>query len=188
MRKIIFIILLCTASDSVWAINYYHKLLSDGIGGAILPTANLISTVTQNISATNASQDLTYTALISEDGWFTLNGTSLTVNYSGVYLVGFSGTAYCSAGSGTKNMAVWMRINGADTMVAMKNVVVPILAAGLDVSGTFIAPLTAGDILNAQTWSDSTECSWLYVAEGSSPVRPKSPSIRISLTKVGGRI
>jgi hypothetical protein len=187
MKALISIILLSLAS-SVQALNCCHKIYSDGLGGIILPTANLISTVTQNIAATNVSQDLTFTALSSEDGWFTLSGTSVTVNYPGIYLFGFSGTAHCGAGSGTKNMAVWMRVNGADSMVAMKNVVIPILETAFDVSGTFVAGLNAGDVLNAQTWSDSTSCSWLYVAEGSSPTRPKSPSIRISMTKVGGRI
>jgi hypothetical protein len=187
MKTFISIILFFLASNAQ-ATNYYHKIKSDGIGGAILPTANLVSTVTQNIAATDVSQDLVFTAMVSEDGWFTLSGTSVTVNYPGVYLFGFSGTAYCSAGAGTKNMAVWMRLNGADTMVAMKNVVIPILETAMDVSGTFIAGLNAGDVLNAQTWSDSTTCSWLYVAAGSSPTRPASPSIRISITKVGGRI
>jgi len=152
----------------------------------ILYSGTFYDTTTQNNGgATTANQVLINTTQVSTG--FTLGGSNnVIVNNTSTYFFSLSLQLTFTGGASSYNVTVWYTID---------NVIVPDSAFTFTTTGaqndqtlavvTDIIKITAGQSLKFYWWSQATGMKLLATAAGSSPTRPLSPSVNLSIFNVG---
>jgi len=173
-------------SGGVWAANVHHKVLADDYNGVIHPYITLYSTYTQKIAATDAAQYIELNSHSNGTGFFTqINKSTWSVVYPDIYEFCFSGIVDLIQVPGGK-MEMWGRINDADVPDSNTRVSVPTAAIEQTMALCWIGNLNAGDTFNAMAHGDDVDLQWIYTAAGTAPTRPATPSIIMTVKKVGG--
>jgi hypothetical protein len=152
----------------------------------ILYSGTFYDTTTQNNGgATTANQVLINTTQISTG--FTLGGSNnVIVNNTSIYFFSLSLQLTFTGGASSYNVTVWYTID---------NVIVPDSAFTFTTTGaqndqtlavvTDTIKINAGQSLKFYWWSQATGMKLLATAAGSSPTRPLSPSVNLSIFNVG---
>jgi hypothetical protein len=151
----------------------------------LTPHAAVLNTATINIATANTIQVITFDTniLLKKTAHSTsTNPSRITVNEAGDYIV-FASLEVTSTSAG-KTLDIWFRINGTD--VANSNVKIGIVNANDHKlsTATTILTLTAGQYVEMVMSGDSTNISLAATAAGTSPTRPLTPSVILTLDKL----
>jgi hypothetical protein len=151
----------------------------------LTPHASVLNTATINIATANTAQLVTFDTniIVKKTAHSTsTNPSRITVNEAGDYIV-FASLQVTSSSAG-KTLDVWYRVNGTD--VPNSNVIVGIVNANDHKLSTvtMVLTLTAGQYIELVMSGDSTNLSLSATTTGSSPTRPASPSIILTLDKL----
>lgn len=155
------------------------------------PSATYASTTTQSVVDPTVGQAITFNTIVSQQG-ITLPltagvGTKITLGELGQFLLTFSAVCHCTSGS-NKSVYIWLRYNGND--VANSNSIVNIASGNEQImSASFVLPSNAiGDYYELYMVGDTTACqieALPAVVAPSTPVMPATPSIIVTINKIG---
>jgi hypothetical protein len=166
-------------SDSYGKLAFYNKSYNYGA---------FYSTITQ------ASGGTTTANLVSVDSVDVTNGISLggsgkiVFSNSGTYFINFLGQFRFLNGASGGNITVWYSVNGVQASNSSYTFYLPtsnnyqVLANVEDINN-----LNAGDYIQFYWWSDinpPANVSLTYIAAGTNPTRPPSPSVNINITQI----
>lgn len=111
-------------------------------------------------------------------------GTQLTVSKTGNYTLTYTVQVDKTSGGAAANMDIWLRINGGDVADSNSNFTISNNNAAIVASANYTLILNAGDYLELAWHSDSANAELLAVPAQVGPVRPTSPSVRVTLLQV----
>lgn len=176
------------ATSSDWGIMQAGSGLSvtNGIVSAsaagTLDVGYFYSTLTQtNLLVTNI---VSCTNTTLSQGVTLVAGTQFTVAKAGNYTLNYTIQVDKTAGGAAANMDIWLRLNGADVADSNSNFTISNNNAAIVASANYTLILNAGDYLELAWHSDSANAELLAVPAQVGPVRPASPSVRVTLSQV----
>lgn len=148
-------------------------------------------TTTQSIAAINTAYPITLnsTAAKTNDGpmqygvYIGSPTSRVYVDISADYNIQFSLQLYSSSAS-TKNVSIWLRINGTDVPDSATIITVSGSSAGTVAAWNFVVNLTAGSYFELVWSADSTAVTIQSLA-ASSP-RPAVPGVILTVTSLVG--
>ena len=148
------------------------------------PHVSVSDTTTQTIASANTVQAITFDTnefLVKAAHSTSTNPSRITLNEAGQYLIVAS--IQVSSSSANKTLDIWFRVNGTD--VPRSNTKVKIGGANdekkfcVNVS----VSVTAGQYIEAVMSGDSTALSIQSTAAGTTPTRPITPSIFLTIDR-----
>ena len=142
------------------------------------------SQVTQYATSANTAIVMTAETTDYSAGITVIDGSKITVSTGGTYNLQFSSVFRKLQGGTIEYVSVWPQVNGVDipwsnTDVTMANNNELIVAAW-----NFIVELNADDYVELLWSSTSTQMEMLAQSPQSSPTRPGTPSVIITLTQI----
>lgn len=139
-------------------------------------------TTTQPIAVADTPQVVTFNTSLTSDKIIITSPSRFTVNEGGGYLL--NAAAQISTSSPSKTIDMWFRVNGVDVTDSNSKVVLKDNGdvALLPITGLYVQ-LSAGDYIEVWLSGDSTALSLIAFAAGTSPTRPITPSINMSILK-----
>lgn len=143
----------------------------------------MLSTATQTIVSAGTPQLVTFNTTIKADKIAVTSSSRFTVKEAGEYLVTIMAQVTDTAAA-NKTLDIWARKSGTD--VANSNVKTFITSTNdrLTTSMSMIIDMTAGQYLELWANGDSTTLSLLANAAGTTPTRPVTPSIFLTVQKI----
>jgi hypothetical protein len=113
-----------------------------------------------------------------------VGGTQFTVSKSGNYTLTYTIQANKTAGGSAANIDIWLRLNGIDVADSNSNFTISNNNAAIVAAANYTLILNAGDYLELAWHSDSANAELLAVPAQVAPIRPTSPSVRVTLLQV----
>lgn len=150
-----------------------------------LPHLQVIDTTTQSIAVAGTPQIVTFNTDVYNRKMIhstVTNPGRITCIEGGQY--NLTATLQASTASAGKTLDIWIRKNGTD--IPNTNVKT-IMANANDQKDTVVDlcfPLVAGDYIEMWINGDSTSIVLTSTAAGTTPTRPVTPSVAVTLTKV----
>lgn len=145
------------------------------------PHLSLLDTTTQTIAAAGTPQLVTFDTTILTKKIVKTSTSRFTVNEAGDYVVYISG--HITAGSANKTLDIWARVNGTD--VANSNTKTTVVNNETQLFETTIVVLmTAGQYIEIWMNGDDTSLNLVAYAAGTTPTRPVTPSIRLTIDRL----
>lgn len=143
---------------------------------------SVLDTTDQSIAVANTPQVVTFDTTIVSDKIAITSSSRFTVNESGQYLVIADTTL--TAGSANKTADIWLRVNGTDvansntkrTIINNEIVQVPLVGQ--------VVTMTAGQYIEVWFSGDDTSITLNADPAGTTPTRPASPSISLTILKI----
>jgi hypothetical protein len=164
-----------------WNGSKWIGLSSDGFLTA--PYASYIDTTDQVTASTTTAYPVKYNINDAQYGFTHTAGTSaITADYTGKYLITFSGVFQSSAPN--KIFNVWLRVNGVDYAMSNTNFQLLGTAQNRIVTVTYIVPLAAGQNIELVMQSNDTGGKLDFTTHQHSPDRPVCPSIILTVNKI----
>jgi len=156
------------------------------IGPNILYSGTFYDTTTQNNGGATTANQVLINSTQNSTG-FTLGGSNnIIVNNTSTYFFSLSLQLTFTGGASNYNVTVWYTVD---------DVIVPNSAFTFTTTGaqndqtlavvTDTIKINAGQSLKFYWWSQATGMKLLATAAGSSPTRPLSPSVNLSIFNVG---
>jgi hypothetical protein len=178
--------------------NFGSGLIAGSGGGSLtFPYGAFSSTQTQT-AASNTATAFTFNSNDFTNGFSIVSNSRITPTYTGLYNLQFS-IQVQSLSTATEDVFVWFRKYTASTAtladIPVSNSVIGLLArkgAGDPNHGVFgwnyFVSLVAGDYLQIM-WSttNGTDVSVPYYAAGTSPTKPATPSVIVTMSFVSAQ-
>jgi hypothetical protein len=151
------------------------------------PYIILFDTTSQVIASTTVAYAVTYNTVVEGNHVSLVSNSRITVERTGVYNLEFS-MQLQNTDSQAHTVDIWFAKNGTNVADSNSRIDVPakhgsdngvVLAAW-----NYLTPLNANDYLQLFWRSASTAVSMPYLAAGTSPTRPATPSVIVSLHEV----
>lgn len=212
MKKLIIIILLLI-SVSATAQTYYGNSYANKAYANYLYADTVMSNITFDKivtmdSTTNIKipygvfSDTTTQTVVSTSGRYGVNfsnndevykithtagDTLFTIQEEGLYFIMFSAVVDITSGV-NNHVDIWLLANGND--VPRSNTYVEIPAANIEmvVAASFIYGFRAGETFCLMYGADDTDARLKYTPAGTTPVTPISPSVILTVYKIGRRL
>jgi hypothetical protein len=138
-----------------------------------LTQTNLLAINIVSCTNTTLSQGVTLVA-----------GTQFTVSKAGNYSIYYTIQFDKTAGGTAANLDIWLRLNGLDVADSNTNFTITNNNAAISTSANYTLQMAAGDFLELVWYSASTN-TILYAAPAQvAPIRPASPSVRVTVLQV----
>ena len=150
--------------------------------------AQYLSTATQNITTTTNSQEVTLNTTSFSNGISRSNGI-ITLDGAGIYNLTFS-CQFTNSNSGSHDAYIWLRQNGSDVADTTSIFTVPGKHGSLN--GAVIATVNyfinaaEGDTVSLYWGAESSAISLATEPAGTSPTRPRTPAIILTIFKMRG--
>jgi hypothetical protein len=156
---------------------------SDGDTSSNVPYGCFISTVNQTIANTTTAYPITYTNALDSRSVTLSNNSRINIAKTGDYLITFS--VICRSSAPNKTMDIWLTVDG--TNIANSNTHFSFVGSANEkvVTVTFIQDFTAGQYFELVMCADDTGNFLLSSAATTNPTRPASPSIILTVNKIG---
>ena len=164
-------------------VNGYPVVSKNGVWRQIIikdGTANLAITTDQTAAAVNTAYALTYTGTTYD---ITLNGSQISFDEGGQYLISFS-AQIASSSSSTVNFWFWPRINGTDVAGSTMVNALHQNNATIVVSRAALFTVNAGDYLEVMWAVDNTNGKLDSVA--ATAFAPAAPATTLAITRING--
>jgi hypothetical protein len=151
-----------------------------------IPYGMFASTANQLIANTTLAQAITFNTDIYKyriTHSTTVNNSRVTVDDAGAYLIVVS--AICDeTAADLKHLEIWLAVNGSN--IANSNTIVQLPTKDIEMvlAVSFIQTFTAGQYFELYMRGDSTTLRLKTTAAGTTPTRPASPSIIITVNKI----
>jgi hypothetical protein len=138
----------------------------------------------QAIANVTLAQLITFNTDVSHSGITRTSSSRFTIPNPGTYLITFSAIVYST--SLGKVINIWIRKDGTD--IASSNTPYTFKSNGIAsiITVTFIETFTANQYFELWMWGDDTGVKLDATAAGTSPTRPASPSIIMTVNKISG--
>ena len=169
--------------------NLNQSLLTN-TGGRFLRTVcgSFYDTTSQTTTANTATlMTLNSTDTTGTNGVSIVSGSKVTVTYPGVYNMQFSVQAQ-NANANTQDMSIWIKQNGTDLAGSTGFISIPASHGGTDGHGiygwNYFISMAASDYIQLYWSTPSTDVSIHYYAAGTSPTRPSTSSVVLTMTFV----
>lgn len=124
---------------------------------------------------------------INDHGITIVNGTRITVDADGVYNIQFS-VQLVNTGAGERNISIWARANGVDVPDSNTQITVPKAHGNGDgqtvAAWNLFVRLQAGQYAQLMWSTPSTDVSIQHIAAQTTPTRPVTPSIILTVNRV----
>ncbi len=176
------------ATTADWGIMRVGTGLSvtDGIvsysAAGLLDVGYFYSTLTQTNLLPINIVSCTNTAL--SQGVTLVAGTQFTVSKTGNYTLNYTIQFDKTSGGTAANMDIWLRLNGIDVADSNSNFTISNNNAAQVVAANYTLTMTAGQYLELAWHSTSANAILLAVPTQVGPIRPASPSVRVTLLQV----
>jgi hypothetical protein len=175
------------ASGSATWRNYVQTLCQNPQIVNLSNFASILALTTQPSGGTTVANKVPLDTIDAVNG-ITLSNNELSVSNSGQYLINWLGQFKFTGGGTGGNITTWYTINGVPASNAA-------FTSYLPTSNNFqvltnvedINTLNVGDKLAFWWWSDispAANVSLTYVAAGTNPTRPASPSAKVSISQL----
>ena len=112
------------------------------------------------------------------------NDSRITIATAGVYNLQFSAQFSRVAGTGFSTVDVWLAKNGANVADTNGQVNVPQSGGKNMAAWNYLIQASSGDYFQLYWSSTDANIELLYIAAGSNPTRPETPSIIVTVTEV----
>lgn len=150
--------------------------------------AQIWTTATSTISTVTQSQIISFTNIGPSYGITNTTATTITLNGPGVYNVMFS-AQFTNSGANAEYAYIWLRQNGVDVADSNSIFSIPAKHGARDgaLIGTvdFLVNATSNNEWVQLAWAaDSTTVSLPTVAAGTSPTRPRTPAVIVTVMKI----
>lgn len=159
--------------------------------GPIGTTPNLYcgyfyDTTNQASAGVTSANLVTVNSTSISNGISIINNSQITFANAGRYLINFLSQFTFTGGASNYNITVWWTKNGQ----AIANSAYTFTNTGAQNSQVLanvenIIQVNSGDYIQFYWWSGAAGMSLLYTAAGTTPTRPASPSVNISVFNVG---
>jgi hypothetical protein len=177
------------ASSSDWGImragsglSVVNGIVSVDPGPGIHDVGYFYSTLTQtNLLVTNI---VSCTNTTLSQGVTLVASTQFTVSKTGNYTINYTIQFDKTAGGTAANIDIWLRLNGTDVADSNSNFTISNNNAAQVIAANYTLIMTAGDYLELAWHSPSANAELLAVPAQVGPVRPASPSVRVTLLQV----
>lgn len=154
--------------------------ITGDLGNIKYPYASYSSNKTQTMISTTAAQLVNYTHNESQY-LISRNLTTITVSQAGTYLITYSAIVDCVAAG--RHVDIWLRVNGTDIARSNTRHNLPISGESV-MTVNYVQPLNANDNFELVWNADNTACQLLAVPAATSPTRPESPAIILTVNKI----
>jgi hypothetical protein len=154
------------------------------------PHGTFYSLASQTIASTTAAQVIALDSEYDVEGMIhsiTTNNSRIYVPTSGSYEIIFSGIAKETTADKT-HVEVWFRVDGTDVPDSNTRVELATKEVEQTVVVAIIIDMNGGQYVEAITCGDSLTLSWLWTAAGSSPTRPATPSVIMTVKKISSKL
>jgi len=151
-------------SPGIHDVGYFYSTLTQ---------TNLLLTNIVSCTNTTLSQGVTL-----------VGGTRFTVSKTGNYTLNYTIQFDKTAGGAAANMDIWLRRNGLDVADSNSNFTITNNNAAIVAGANYTLTMTAGDYLELAWHSASANAELLALPAQVGPVRPASPSVRVTLLQV----
>jgi hypothetical protein len=160
----------------------YGSVVADSTSSINFPYGQFISTDTQTIASVTKAYSIKYTSAVNQNKVLLTNDSTITIEEAGVYMITFSVIAKSTAVG--KELDLWLEKDNTD--VANTNTNMKFVGIGNErvITVTYIETFTAGQTMELNMWSDDTGTILKYTPEASTPTRPASPSIILTVNKI----
>jgi hypothetical protein len=153
-----------------------------GTAGIKLPHLLQMSTTTQPILSASDVQPVIFDTDVHHSMITVVSTSQFQIQKEGSYLIALSAIGDTSIAG--QHMEMWLRKNGADveesnTRIQLTQNTEHTLAV------TYIEHFEANDTFEVWTWGESTNCRWLATASSTSPNRPATPSVIMTVSYTG---
>jgi len=113
-----------------------------------------------------------------------LFGTEFTVAKTGNYTLNYTIQFIKTSGGAAANIDVWLRLNGADVADSNSNFTISNNNAAQVIAANYTLVMTSGQYLELAWQSSSANAELLAVPAQVGPIRPASPSVRVTLLQI----
>ena len=152
------------------------------IGVGLLDVGYFYSTLTQtNLLPTNL---VSCTNTTLSQGVTLVAGTQFTVSKTANYTLNYTIQFDKTAGGAAASMDVWLRLNGLDVADSNSNFTISNNNAAQVIAANYTLSMLATQYLQLAWHSTSANAELLAVPAQVGPIRPVSPSVRVTLLQV----
>lgn len=152
-----------------------------------VPYGAFQDTTDQTAASTTAAYAITFNTTDYAVGVAVVSSSQVTVRSAGVYNIQFS-IQFANANVAIQDVDVWFRKNGTDVAGSNSKFSVPNSHGGTDghliAALNFYIQLAAGDYVQLMWSTTSTDVSIEHLAAQTSPTRPTTPSVIVTINKV----
>lgn len=143
------------------------------------------SNVTQTNPVPNTAMAMTLNNSYGANGVSIVSGSRITIAKPGVYNIQFS-AQMAKSDSGNDTVSIWLNKNGSPVSNTNTNFILVGNGAKQVAAWNFVEEVTVANTYYELMWSSAdTAASILYLAAQSSPTRPATPSLIVTVTAVG---
>ena len=150
--------------------------------------ASFYDTTTQTAVANTATAMTVNTTDIAR-GISVASGSQFTVSRKGTYNIQFS-AQLVNADTAEHNVSIWLRKNGADVANSVTDVTMPRKHGSGDgaavAAWNFFIDLLTGDYVQLMWSTPNIQVTIDYTAARTTPVRPATPSLIVTINEVDG--
>jgi hypothetical protein len=145
------------------------------------------SLVDQTATANTATPMAFEVTEINDHGVTIVDGTQITVDAAGVYNIQFS-AQLVNTGASERNVSIWLYANGANVPNSNTQITVPKAHGNGDgqhvAAWNLFVRLNAGQYAQLMWSTPSTDVSIQHIAAQTTPTRPVTPSIILTVNRV----
>jgi hypothetical protein len=147
----------------------------------LTPHISLLDTTVQTIAVAGTPQFITFDTNLMSHKIVATSSSRLTFNEAGDYAIDV--TTHITAGAANKILDIWLRINGVDVANSNSKTLVVNNETKLLTVTKFIT-VTAGQYLEFWMNGDNNSLSLISYVVGTTPTRPVTPSIRLTIDRL----
>lgn len=118
------------------------------------------------------------------NGISVVSNSRITMATAGIYNIQFSAQFVRGAGVGYSTVEVWLKKNGSNVAETNGQVNIPNSGGAALPAWNYLVDAASGDYFELCWSSADTTVSMTYIAAGTSPTRPETPSIIVTVTQV----
>ena len=147
----------------------------------LTPHISILNSSTQAISVADTAQVITFDTTLFAKKIIATSSSRFTANEAGDYLVVINGQ--CTSSAANKVLSIWIRRSGTDVALTRRDTTVINNEVQVFAISSVIT-LTAGQYIELWMSGNSTALSLIALGAGTTPTRPTSPSIDVTIDRL----
>ena len=141
-------------------------------------------TASQTNPVANTVNTATFNTIGSSNQVTVVGGTQITPVNAGTYNIVFTVSLEKTTGGAPTITSIWLRYNGVDISNSRQDIETPNQTALLFITGSYTQAMTAGSNIELVWSSPDTAVQFSFLPAAVGPVRPATPSAKMTLTRI----
>ena len=154
------------------------------VGAVALNYGFFYDTTTQTNPVASAVNLVSFNTIGSSNQVTVVGGNAVTPANSGTYNKIFTVSIQKTSPGAPTTASIWLRYNGVDVSNSRQDIEVPNQTALLFVTGNYTLAMAAGSNLQMCWSSPDIAIQLSFLAATVGPIRPATPSAKVTLTKI----